>query len=82
MATAASCESGEWKEVVSKIGLIYVSDFMLSLGSNSLGYINSSDYNKMKTGWLHLSQNDMAGLSTTGIEPPSANEWTLGFIKE
>ncbi|MBQ8901507.1 MAG: hypothetical protein IJY87_00380 [Bacilli bacterium] len=77
LATAASCEAGEWKEVVSKIGLIYVSDFMLSLGSNSLGYINSSDYNKMKTGWLHLSQNDTAGLSTTGIEPPSANEWTL-----
>jgi len=39
---------------------MYVSDYQLSLGSKTLGYINSDSthYALMKTGWMHISNND------------------------
>jgi len=69
---------GEWKEVNAKIGLMYASDYLLSLGSVVLNYYNvSSSESSLKTGWMHISNNDSSTLSTSKIEPPSAYEWTM-----
>ena len=59
---------GEWTYPTGKIGLIYASDYVLSLGDEALALIGSTSKNaaKLKTGWMHLSNN---GSSTS--------EWTL-----
>ena len=59
---------GEWITPVAKIGLMYVSDYQMSLGSGSLSYTGNSDKEILKTGWIHQSNND-----TT----KSTTEWTL-----
>ena len=61
---------GEWTNPVSKIGLMYASDYTLSLGSSSLALTGNTRANQatLKTGWMHQSNND-----TT----KSATEWTL-----
>ena len=58
---------GLWNIVTSKIGLMYVSDYMLSLGSESLSYTGSSDKTTLKTSWLHISNRGCK----------SCNEWTI-----
>ncbi|MBQ7031652.1 MAG: hypothetical protein IJN13_04710 [Bacilli bacterium] len=60
---------GEWKNVTSKIGLMYVSDYALSLGERALNYISNSNYGILKTGWIHLSNNDDT--------PP--DDWAVGY---
>ncbi len=77
VSTIADCNAGEWKEVPSKIGLMYASDYSLSLGTKTLDSLINSNYNTMKTGWIHLSNNDSATLSTTTVNPPSPLEWIL-----
>ena len=80
-STTADCSVGKWKyptdsnwdkSVVSKvkISLMYASDYLLSLGSSALNYTNSTSahYQAMKTGWMHLSNNDSGA--------PSRYEWT------
>ena len=62
---------GEWETVSSKIGLMYVSDYMLSLGNEALNYTGSSNYETLKTGWMHLENNDSGA--------PSQNEWTISL---
>ena len=52
-STIADCSVGEWKEVSAKIGLMYVSDYMLSLGSITL------DVSTLNTGWMYLYNNDL-----------------------
>ena len=32
---------------------------------------------KLKTGWMHITQNDSAILSTSKTEPPNTFEWTM-----
>ena len=59
---------GEWSTPVAKIGLMYASDYQMSLGSSSLSYTGSSNAATLKTGWMHQSNND-----TTG----NIWEWTL-----
>ncbi len=61
---------GEWSTPVAKIGLMYVSDYTLSLGSSALAITGgtASNASTLKTGWLHQSNND-----TTS----SSYEWTL-----
>ena len=61
---------GEWTNPVAKIGLMYASDYALSLGSSALALTTGTYTNKdlLKTGWLHQSNND-----TT----KSSHEWTL-----
>ena len=61
---------GSWTNPTAKIGLMYASDYTLSLGSSALAitgstYTNSTTLNK---GWMHQSNND-----TTA----SSYEWTL-----
>ncbi len=60
---------GEWKIQKAKVGLMYASDYALSLGSTSLNYTSSSNYSVMKTGWMHLLNND--------VNDPVGYEWTM-----
>ena len=61
---------GEWTNPVAKIGLMYVSDFALSLGTSALALTGSTSSNRatLNSGWMHQSNND-----TT----KSTWEWTL-----
>ena len=61
---------GEWTNPVAKIGLMYASDYTLSLGSSALAITGGTYYNiaTLKTGWMHQSNND----TTKNIW-----EWTL-----
>ncbi len=61
---------GEWTSPTAKIGLMYASDYTLSLASSALAMTGSTYDNRatLKTGWMHPSNND-----TT----KSINEWTL-----
>ena len=60
---------GVWETVSGKISLMYVSDYQLSLGATVLDYTNnnSTHYRSMKTGWMHISNNDSGA--------PSQQEW-------
>ena len=61
---------GEWSTPTAKIGLMYASDYTLSLGDSALAITGGIHTNKatLKTGWMHQSNND-----TT----KSTHEWTL-----
>ena len=61
---------GEWSTPTAKIGLMYDSDYTLSLGSSALAITGSTYDNRatLKTGWMHQSNND-----TTA----NTYEWTL-----
>ena len=66
---AVNCNVGEWTTPTGRIGLMYVSDYALSLGSSALA-LTRPDLNMrlLKTGWLHQSNNDTAKYNY---------EWTL-----
>ena len=66
--SAINCLGGSWTTPTAKIGLMYVSDYALSLGEEALSYISDNDYTTLKTGWLHQSNND-----TTASE----HDWTI-----
>ena len=66
--SSKSSSVGEWSTPVAKIGLMYVSDYTLSLGSSSLSYTGSSNASTLKTGWMHQSNNDTTASTT---------EWTI-----
>ena len=55
---------GVWDTVPAKIGLMYVSDYQLSLGSTAIDYINSTT---MRVGWIHIGNNDSSAPSTTEL---------------
>ena len=61
---------GEWTNPTAKIGLMYASDYTLSLGSSAIALTTGTYKNDilLKTGWMHQSNND-----TT----KNAWEWTL-----
>ena len=65
---AIDCNGGEWTTSTGKIGLMYVSDYVLSSGSSYLTIINDAIINLFKTGWMHPSNNDTA---------KDTFEWTL-----
>ena len=61
-STLADCSVGEWKEVTAKIGLMYVSDFILSIGEEGLSYVSNSN----KTSWLSsFVSDDLANTMTS-----------------
>ena len=69
---------GEWTTPSAKIGLMYFSDYALSLGTRALAITGSTYDNRalLKTGWMHQSNND-----TT----KNNYEWTIsrnGFDKK
>ena len=67
---AINCNGGTWTNPTAKIGLMYASDYALSLGSSALALTTGTDTNKvlLKTGWMHQSNNDTS---------KSWHEWTL-----
>ena len=71
--TAINCNGGAWTNPTAKIGLMYASDYQMSLGSSALALTGNTSANQaaLKTGWMHQSNND-----TT----KSATEWTLSRI--
>ncbi len=75
-SSTVGCNFGEWKNLSTKIGLMYVNDYMLSLGSDALTYGSSSNSSDLKTGWMHISNND--GASPT----PYGFEWTISYDGE
>jgi len=60
--------TGEWKSVNTKLGLMYVSDYLLSLGSSALLYTSSNE-SELKTGWMYIKNSDS--------NPPYQYEWTM-----
>ena len=66
--TGKTSTIGEWTTPTAKIGLMYASDYALSLGQAALSYTGYSNASTLKTGWMHLSNND-----TTA----SSDEWTI-----
>jgi len=79
-STTADCSVGEWKYATDadwdksevpkvKISLMYASDYLLSLGSSALEYAINSKYSTLKTGWMHISNNDSGA--------PIQYEWTV-----
>ena len=66
--TGKTSSVGAWTTPVAKIGLMYASDYQMSLGSSSLNYTTTMNYSTLKTGWMHQSNND-----TT----KSVYEWTI-----
>ena len=68
--TGKSSTVGEWTTPSAKIGLMYASDYQMSLGSSALALTGNTSANQatLKTGWMHQSNND-----TT----KSSYEWTL-----
>ena len=71
--TAINCNGGAWTTPSAKIGLMYASDYALSLGSSTLSITRSTGDNSatLKTGWMHQSNNDTTKHTW---------EWTLSRI--
>ena len=67
---AINCKGGAWTTPSAKIGLMYASDYALSLGASALALTTGTYTNRdmLKTGWMYQSNND-----TT----KSATEWTF-----
>ena len=76
---------GEWTNPVAKIGLMYASDYTLSLGSSALALTTGTGTNKalLKTGWMHPSNNDATKdswewmLSRIGANGGNFNAWSV-----
>ena len=68
--TGKTSTVGVWASPVAKIGLMYASDYTLSLGSGALAITGSTKDNSttLKAGWMHPSNND-----TT----KNTYEWTI-----
>ena len=60
---------GEWTNPSGKIGLMYIGDYMLSLGESALSYKGSSNSATLNTGWMVLTKSDSTA--------PSAYEWSI-----
>jgi len=56
--SSKSSSIGEWKTISGKISLMYVSDYLLSLGSSALEYTSYANSSTLKTGWMHNSNNN------------------------
>ena len=71
--TAINCNGGAWTTPSAKIGLMYASDYLMSLGSSALAITGGTSANQatLKTGWTHQSNNDTTKSST---------EWTLSRV--
>ena len=68
--TGKTSKVGEWTTPSAKIGLMYASDYQMSLGSSVLALTGNTSANQatLKTGWMQPSNND------TSV---SGSEWTL-----
>ena len=84
-SVAINCNGGAWTNPTAKIGLMYVSDYTLSLGSRALALTTGIYDNKdlLKTGWMHPSNNDATKdswewmISRTGALSDFFLAWTV-----
>ena len=60
---------GDWQIITSKIGLMYVSDYAISIGSDYLEQKINENFSHFSLSWMHLSRND--------LYPPRSYEWTM-----
>ena len=81
--------NGVWTTPTAKIGLMYVSDYMMSLGASSLVYTGQANKATLKTGWMHLSNNAYGATTSSFLEdwggyiPGYLMDWTIsrrGYI--
>ena len=78
-------EVGEWTYPTGKIGLIYASDYVLSLGDEALAITGSTSNNsaKLKTGWLYYTNNGNSSsnwdwtIARFGAPGGSAGAWMV-----
>ena len=63
--TAINCLGGSWTTPTAKIGLMYASDYALSLGQAALSYTSSSNYSTLKNSWIMTTDK---GASTSSYE--------------
>jgi len=75
------CSIGEWNYAIAKIGLIYVSDFTLSLGESVLDLIISDNENTFKSGWLNLDSSSVVGEATISISGSEGSQAYGYYIK-
>ncbi len=81
--TGKSSTVGEWTNPVAKIGLMYASDYQMSLGSSALALTGLSNKSTLKTGWMHQSNNDTAKdsyewtLARYGIDSSGYSAWSV-----
>ena len=70
---AINCNGGVWTNPTAKIGLMYASDYTLSLGARALAITGDTYDNRatIRIGWMHPSKND-----TT----KNTLEWTLSRL--
>ena len=61
---------GSWSAPVAKIGLMYTSDYLMSLGSSLLIYSSEDKKLTFQTGWMHPINNGV-------IDPDYQYEWTM-----
>ncbi len=54
-----NCNGGKWTNPVAKVGLMYASDFSLSLGNDSLNYNGMLyEFSDMINSWIYPNNND------------------------
>ena len=64
-----TCDKGTWHDYTSLVGLMYVSDYLLSIGNSSLSVSNvNNSASVFKASWMHQSNND---------NTKSLKEWTI-----
>ena len=68
--TGKTSTIGEWTTATAKIGLMYASDYALSLGATALAMTTGTYTGEatLKNGWMHQSNNDTSA---------SIDEWTI-----
>ena len=81
------CDKGEWTTPESKIGLMYASDYVLSLGEKAININTGTLSNKalLKTGWLHQTNNDINAnswewlMARAGSYGSNFTAWTIDY---
>lgn len=74
---------GEWTYPTGKIGLMYLSDYVLSLGQDALNLTSCSNGTTLKTSWLFHTNNDSSGgnyqfvMSRYGMSSSTNKIWDI-----
>ena len=85
--TGKTSTIGEWTTPESKIGLMYTSDYVLSLGEKATNINTGTLSNKalLKTGWLHQTNNDINAnswewlMARAGSYGSNFTAWTIDY---
>ena len=69
--TGKTSTIGGWTTTTAKIGLMYASDYALSLGQEALSYTSNPYYSTLSKGWMHQLNNKITA---------DASEWTISRV--